>query len=377
MSSTHTAPSTTFRWIASLVLMLAAAGLAYWLISVKAAARAQAQEAAAQQPQPQAVVAAAPARTSSYVRTTTAIGTVRAVRTVQLRSELPGLVSEVNLPSGAIVEAGSLLVALDTAVETAELNAAQARVRLADTLLQRVERAAQSQGAAEADVDRARSELEVARADVVRLEALISRKRIFAPFRARIGLNDLQVGQYLDAGAQLALLQGVDDAVHVDFRVAQEVAARLAVGDELEVFTADGKSHKAVIVAQEAEIDVRTRSATFRASLQGAEVPTPGGSVRVRVAVADPQSVTLVSVAALRRGPGGDHVFVVAKSADGALRAQQRSVTSGPMLGDEVVLLEGVAEGELVAASGSFKLFDGMLVALAPEQPAAAPAGTR
>jgi len=377
MSSTQRTPSTTSRWIASLALMAAAAGLAYWLIGVKEATRVAAQEAAAQQPQPQSVITAAPARTDSYVRTTTAIGTVRAVRTVHLRSELPGLVSEVHLPSGSIVEAGSLLVALDTAVETAELNAAQARVRLADTLLQRVERAAQSQGAAEADVDRARAELDVARADVVRLEALISRKRIHAPFRARIGLSDLQVGQYLDAGAQLALLQGVEDAVHVDFRIAQEAAARLAVGAEIEVLTADGEVHKAVIVAQEAEIDERTRSATFRARLQGTNVPAPGGSVRVRVAVADPQPVTLVSVSALRRGPGGDHVFIVAKSADGALRAQQRTVTSGPMLGDEVVLLEGVAEGELVAASGSFKLFDGMLVALAAPQPAAAPAGTR
>lgn len=377
MSSTHNTPSVTSRWIASLLLLLSAAGLAYWFIGIKAAARAQAQEAAAQQPQPQALVAAAPARTSSYARTTTAIGTVRAVRTVQLRSELPGLVSEVNLPSGAIVEAGSLLVALDTAVESAELKAAQARVRLADTLLQRVERAAQSQGAAEADVDRARAELDVARADVVRLEALISRKRIHAPFRARIGLSDLQVGQYLDAGAQLALLQGVDEAVHIDFRIPQEVAARLAVGAELDVLTNDGAVHKATIVAREAEIDERTRSATFRARLQGADVPAPGGSVRVRVAVADPQPVTLVSVSALRRGPSGDHVFVVAKSADGALRAQQRTVTSGPMLGDEVVLLEGVAEGELVAGSGSFKLFDGMLVALAASQPESAPAGAR
>ncbi len=366
MSSSTTPTSGAARWLASLVLILAAGGGAYLLMRAKGEANAQAAAAAANQPEAAAVVSAAAARSASYARTTTAIGTVRAVRSVMLRNELPGSVREVNLPSGQIVEAGSLLLALDTTVEDAEVAAAQARVRLADTLLERLRRAAQSQGAAEADVDRAKAELEVARADVARLEAVIARKRIHAPFRARIGLNDLQPGQYLDAGAQLALLQGVDDAVHIDFRVSQEVAGRLAPGQSVEVLTADGRSHSAQVIASEAEIDARTRNATFRARLEGAATPAPGGSVRVRAPVEDPQTVTLVSVAALRKGPAGEHVFVLVKGPDGALRAQQRRVSSGAMLGDEVVLLEGVAEGELVASSGSFKLFDGMLAAVAP-----------
>ncbi len=372
MTSPSSPASSAARLLASVVLILAAAGGAYLLMRAKGAANAQAAAAAANQPEPSAVVAAAPARSGSYARTTTAIGTVRAVRSVVLRNELPGSVREVNLPSGQIVEQGALLLALDTAVEEAEVAAAQARVRLAGTLLERIQRAAQSQGAAEADVDRAKAELDVARADVARLEAVIARKRIHAPFRARIGLNDLEVGQYLDAGTELALLQGVDEAVHIDFRVSQEVSARLAPGQLVEVLTADGRSHAAEIVAAEAEIDPRTRNATFRARLAGAATPAPGGSVRVRAPIEDPQQVTLVSVAALRKGPSGEHVFVLVKGADGALRAQQRRVTSGAMLGDEVVLTEGVAVGELVASSGSFKLFDGMLTAIAPTTEAAA-----
>lgn len=366
MNSTSSPSSGPARLIASLVLVLAAAGGAYVLMRAKGAANAQAAAAAANQPEPAAVVSASPARSATHARTTTAIGTVRAVRSVVLRNELPGSVREVRLASGQIVEQGALLVALDTSVEEAEVAAAQARVRLADTLLERIRRAAQSQGAAEADVDRAQAELDVARADVARLEAVIARKRLHAPFRARIGLSDLQVGQYLEAGTELALLQGVDEAVHIDFRVSQEVGARLVPGQSVEVLTADGRSHPAQLIASEAEIDARTRNATFRALMEGAAAPAPGGSVRVQVAIEDPQPVTLVSVAALRRGPAGDHVFVLAKGADGALRAQERRVTSGPMLGDEVVLLEGVAVGELVASLGSFKLFDGMLTALAP-----------
>ena len=56
---------------------------------------------------------------------------------------------------------------------------------------------------------------------------------------------------------------------------------------------------------------------------------------------------------------------------DGKPRAQLRRVTSGPVLGDEVVIVDGLAAGETVAASGSFKLREGVLVAIAePESQA-------
>jgi len=82
-------------------------------------------------------------------------------------------------------------------------------------------------------------------------------------------------------------------------------------------------------------------------------------------------------VSALRKGPGGDHVFVLGLAKDGKTRAHVRQVTSGPLLGDEVVIASGLALGERVAASGSFKLRESALVAVAPAagQPNGAPNG--
>lgn len=74
---------------------------------------------------------------------------------------------------------------------------------------------------------------------------------------------------------------------------------------------------------------------------------------------------------ALRKGPEGDHVFVVNQDADGRTRAHARSVEAGALIGDEVLIHAGLAPGERVAASGSFKLRDGMPVSIA-EAPAAA-----
>ena len=73
---------------------------------------------------------------------------------------------------------------------------------------------------------------------------------------------------------------------------------------------------------------------------------------------------SLIPVSALRRGPAGDHVFVVSPDERGKMRAHERPVHSGAMLGDEIVILDGLQAGEQVAASGSFKLRESVLVAV-------------
>ena len=100
-------------------------------------------------------------------------------------------------------------------------------------------------------------------------------------------------------------------------------------------------------------------------------VPSPGASVRVRVPAGPVGTAVAVPVSAVRKGPGGDHVFVVAPDEDGKPRARVRQVRSGPVLGDEILLFAGLKTGEKVAALGSFKLRDEVLVAAVepPPQP--------
>jgi membrane fusion protein (multidrug efflux system) len=120
------------------------------------------------------------------------------------------------------------------------------------------------------------------------------------------------------------------------------------------------------VVAVDARVDPTTRNAIVRAELPNlALLPAPGSSVRVLVPIGPTRDAVVVPVSALRKGPGGDHVFVIAAAKDGKTRAQLRLVTAGPVLGDEVVIVDGVAAGERVAASGSFKLRDAALIAVA------------
>ena len=354
------------------VILVIGVALAAWKV---AGARAAA-IAAYHQPEPVEAVTTAVAEEQQHRATTTSIGTVLALRSITLRTELSGTVSEVALVPGRIVDSGAVLVALDISVERADLRGQQAQAALAQTSLARLERLRGAGGASEEEVDRARAERDIAQAQIARTQAIIAKKTIRAPFRARVGIADVHPGQYLNEGTQLTTLQGVEGAAHVDFTVAQQVGAQLSVGQPVGVLVGDvpiaGR-----IVAVDSRVDPATRTTMVRATIAGPNIPAPGSSVRVLVPAGAAIDAVVIPVSAVRRGPGGDHVFVIAPDSLGKLRAHERPVRAGPMLDDEIVILDGLKAGEQVAASGSFKLRESVQVAPAAPAAPAAPKGAQ
>jgi len=363
------------QWIGSVSLVGAIVVTGLLLTAWKRSSIADADAAAANQHEPAEAVVTAVAREHEHVRTTTSIGTVVALRSITVRNELPGTVRYVALEPGKVVEAGTTLVALDVSVEQADLQALQAQANLARTQFARMQRMSEHRAASEMEVDSARAEQEVVEAQVARIKAVINRKIIRAPFRARIGISDVHPGQYLNEGALLTTLQGVDDAAYVDFTVAQQIAASLNPGSKVDVVASSesGASIKAEIVAIDARVDPSTRNAAVRAKISHVpHAPSPGASVRVQVPVGEPLIATAIPASAVRKGPAGDHVFVVLADEKGQTRARLRQVTVDSMAGDEAVITKGLEPGEHVAASGSFKLREAALVAVTNPAPAVA-----
>jgi membrane fusion protein (multidrug efflux system) len=365
-------------WVGSSFLLLTVLGAGVGLAAWKAASIHAAEAEAANQPEPMEAVTAAVAGRVVHRRSTTSIGTVVALRSITLRNELPGTVRHVALAPGRVVPAGKVLVALDVSVEEADLKALEAQAALAGTLLARLEAARQSRAVSDTEVDRARAERDVALAQIERIRAIIERKTLRAPFPVRVGISDVHPGQYLEEGTLLTTLQGIDRIAYVDFTVAERVAAGLRAGDVVEILPATGGGPIAAeLVAIDARVDPATRNAAVRARIRaGEDGPAPGASVRVRVGIGEAIRASAVPVSALRSGPAGDHVFVLDADEAGVTRAHLRRVVSGPVLGDTVVIEEGLTAGETVAASGSFKLFDGAAVAVdvAPVATGGAPA---
>jgi membrane fusion protein (multidrug efflux system) len=350
-------------WIGSAVLLGTLAATAGSLVAWKHASARKADAAAANQPEPIESITMAVARERQYRPTTTSVGTVLALNSITLRNELPGTVRQVMLAPGRVVDAGTVLVALDVSVEEAELEAQQAQADLAETTLARLERLRAEQATSQEEVDQARAARDVALAQLARTRAIIARKTIRAPFQARVGISDVHPGQYLNDGTELTTLQGVDAAANVDFTVAQAVAAELHPGEPVAVFAANNpRPLTARIVAVDARVDPATRNALVRARIPS-HAPAPGASVRVEVPVGPSTTVVSIPVSALRKGPGGDHVFLIVADSSGRSRAHLQPVQSGPVLEDEVVILSGLTPGQQVATSGSFKLRESVLVA--------------
>src|SRR5688500_8502682 len=157
--------------LASTLVLVAVVASALGISACKQADIKEANAASAQQQEPKELVTAATAVERPHRETTTAIGTVLALRSVTLRNEVPGTVRYARLTPGQIVEAGTVLVALDVSVEESELKAQEAQAALAKTVLARVQRMMNDRAAPQQELDRARAEYDVALAQIARTKA--------------------------------------------------------------------------------------------------------------------------------------------------------------------------------------------------------------
>lgn len=347
-----------------LIVVLAIAGTAAGLGFYKYRQIEAGMAAAASFPEPVEAVSSVPADQGTWSATTRAIGTVVALRQVEIRNEIAGVVSEIGFTSGETVTAGQLLVKFDTRQEEALLAAAEAEARLAKLTFERREKLRGSAAFSAQELDNARAQHAASAARARNLAVAIDKKRITAPFSGRIGITDLQPGAYLDVGTRIAGLQGVDADAFVDFSLPQDVAAAIKPGTSVSL------SHPALpeasgfaeILAEDDSADRSNRTILFRAVARGlGKLLRPGMFIDVLAVTAPPRPAILVPLTALRRSAHGNHVFVLSKEA-GKLRARQRDVEIGPVQNGDIVIEKGLEVGELVATAGSFKLRDGMLV---------------
>ena len=326
-------------------------------------------------PEPVEAVVSVRAREGEWSTSTRAIGSVVALRQVEIRNEIAGVISEIGFTSGAVVEKGALIVKFDTRQEEAALAASEAEARLAKLTLDRRESLRGSAAFSAQEFDKSREDFAAATARANTLAVIVDKKRIAAPFRARVGITNWQPGAFLDAGTLIVTLQGTDDDAYVDFSLPQDAAAAIRPGSTVNMSGAVVPGHEtsASVIAEDNSADGTNRSVRFRAVAKGlGERLRPGTFVDVTVRTSEPRAAIMVPLAAVRRSPNGQHVFVLVDE-QGKLRARERPVQTGAVEGDEIAVDKGLAAGELIAASGSFKLRDGLLVDIGevPAAPAA------
>lgn len=290
-----------------------------------------------------------------------AVGSVVAVQGVTLNAEITGTIRRIAFESGASVQAGAVLVELDTSVEKAQLEAASASRELAQINLDSGRALVESGAIPKAQWVALEAQAKQSAAEVARLNALIAKKTIRAPFSGRTGMRQVNLGQLVGAGDAIVSLQSLDP-VYVDFALPQQRMSQLKTGAKVTVTTDafPNKVFEGELSAINPELDAATRSVRLRATLKNPETQLhPGMFTKAQLLLPAQEKVLLVPNTAVMFAPYGDSVFVVDQKDPKQLSVQQKFVRLGTAQGDYVVVLEGLSASDTVVTTGAFKLRNG------------------
>jgi membrane fusion protein (multidrug efflux system) len=294
--------------------------------------------------------------------TISAVGSLRAVRGADLAAEIAGIVDWIGFDSGATVPAGAILLKLRANDDPAKLAELQAAAELAATSLARDQKQLHAQAVAQATIDADESHLRAARAQVAAQQALIEEKIVRAPFAGKLGLRQVDEGQYLPAGTPIVTLQALDP-IFVDFYVPQQAVPSIASGATVDVSldAFPGKQFPATITAVSPKLDMASRMAQVRASLPNPDhALLPGMFATVGITTGAPRAYITIPNAAVVYNPYGSSVYVVTDTKPQTVR--QVIVKTGATRGDQVAVSDGLHDGDLVVTAGQLKLHPGSTV---------------
>jgi membrane fusion protein (multidrug efflux system) len=315
------------------------------------------------------IVTTAEASEVNFEPTIPGVGTVVAAQGVTMSTEVGGTVSRIAFESGSKVEAGDLLIELDYTTEEAQLRSAEATAELAQLNLTRSRELSSTNTISQADLDAAEAQAKQAKAQVENLKAVIAKKAIRAPFAGRVGIREVNLGQYLNPGAPIVSLQSVDP-VYVDFSLPQQHLARISDGMVARVASdaVKGRTFEGRLSAVNTVIDSATRNLRLRATLANSDgMLRPGMFVGVTLVEPNTRTALTVPGTSVLYAPYGDSVFVVEEKKDEAGGQTQKVIRQqfirlGEPLGDFATIVDGLKPGETVVSSGVFKLRGGMPV---------------
>jgi len=324
-------------------------------------------------------VATITAATSPWQSDLSSVGSLTAVNGASLSAETPGIVDQIHFESGADVAAGTVLVTLRTNNDPAVLAQLQAAAQLDQVTYDRDRKQFSADAISQSQVDTDRANLAGAQAQVQAQQALMDEKIVKAPFAGRLGIRQVDPGEYLAVGSPIVTLQQLNP-LFVDFYLPQQALSQLSVGQsvQLGIDAFPGRSFTAKISALDAVVDSATRSIHVRATLPNDDLTLrPGMFATVDIPVGAPQNFVTLPQTAITYDPYGDTVFVVHGTA-GAMTAAQVFVTLGDTRGDQVEVLSGVKPGDVVVTAGELKLRNGSPVAVnnavePPDSPNPAP----
>ncbi|GAB4181866.1 MAG: efflux RND transporter periplasmic adaptor subunit [Thalassobaculales bacterium] len=308
-------------------------------------------------------VEAADAIRGTAVRKVKALGTLTAFNSITVRPEIAGRVERILFEDGTQVARNTPLVQIDQAILKAELDQAQAALRLSQQQFERAnDLVARGAGTARAR-DEAVAALRNDEARVRLAQATLEKSVIRAPFEGIVGIRKISLGDYVAVGQDLVNLEQVQP-IKVDFTLPERFLPQVKTGARV-IFRSEAfpdRQFEAFVAAVDPRVNRTARAIQVQAIADNKDgALRPGQFVSVTVRMDERRGSTFVPEQAVI--PQGGNYLVV-KVVDG--KAAPAPVTIGMRIAAHVEVLSGVAPGDKVVTAGHQKLRPGMPVAPAP-----------
>lgn len=328
-------------------------------------------------PQP-AAVSTYEARQDNWASILEAVGTVNAVNGVNVTAQVPGEVEAIEFESGDSVKKGDVLIRLEAAADRAQLNALEATAGLARQEYDRYQRLFKQGSISRSELDNRRAQRDQAVAQAQAQREQLNYKTVRAPFDGVLGIRQVDLGQFLQAGTPVVSLNQLQP-IFVDFALPEQELSRIEKGLKVRV-TLDAytdQQFEGEISAIEPGVSEATRNVSVQARFENEDNKLrPGMFASVDIQLPQSEDVVVIPRTAISYAPYGNAVFVLKdapqkgesdeneesdadseKKAEGADKiVKKRFVKLGRRRGDLVAVIDGLKPGEVVATSGLLKL---------------------
>lgn len=295
------------------------------------------------------------AQTTMWQTQLQAVGSLHAVEGADLAAEVSGLVTRIGFRPGQDVRKGALLIQLRDDAERAAAQDALLTYRR-DVALIKTKAVSQSA-------------YDSALANMKSTRAAMEKKAIRAPFNGRVGIRNVDLGQYVAPGTTLVTLQQLDP-IYVDFKVPQQQQPDLKVGGKIALTTDTfpGEVFRGTVTAFDPKVDEETRTVRVRATIRNpGKKLLPGMFASVFADTGRPNKLMTLPQTAIAFNTYGNVVFLVKKEmvkGKPQLVAEQRFVVTGDTRGDQIAILSGITPKDVVVSAGADKLKNGTVLTI-------------
>jgi membrane fusion protein, multidrug efflux system len=296
-------------------------------------------------------------KSAPFVQTLSTVGTLRANESVTLVPELSRRLVKIHIEEGSEVKAGDLLFKLDDSDLQAEIGEIESRLKLAGINKERAENLLPKKAISQQEYDIATSEFTLLEAQKNTQVVQIQKTEIRAPFSGRVGVRQVSEGAYVSPTTPLIALQDVS-RIKVDFPLPERYSGEVRNGQHFSFTVAgNGNIFEGVVTVLEPAIDAATRSLLVRGLCTSPKGLLPGGFAEVTLALETLQNGFMVPSQAIVPSPRGQGVYLLEQG-----KARMQTVEIGIRTDDQVQILRGVKEGDVVATTNLLRIRPGIEV---------------